>query len=570
LAPPRKDGYAWFCYILKGVAGRYHIPTRTFTFFTADSHPALPFERIKNIAYDAYGDIWFGGHSLARWNNNKQDFDTLIRVYGGLNKFNDDILTLSADAHGSLWLHNAENGLLEYRIKDNQFVAYSINDGLPSTVIQSFSPVVDNTLWIASPNHLIHFNTKTKKSAVYDHNDGFPDESPDSRVIYHDSVTQKFYLFGKDYLAEFASLQKRPESNSSNLVIQEVVINNKKSFFHPGDTIRLKHYENTLVLHFNVIDFDSPNSYQMSYNLNSAATWTASGQQRVINLIGLQPGKYILKLKANGKYGDEKMKTLVIFIAPPFWKTEWFLGGISVLAVCLIYFFYRRRIKIIRQRANLDKLLAQTEMKALHAQMNPHFIFNSLNSIREMVLNKETKEASHFLSKFAHLMRVTLDHSSQPFVTLRNTMDYLHRYMEMEQIRNSDFTCRILADEELDLDETVLPPMLIQPFIENALWHGTTSHNKNININIDFFKEKEQLVCIVEDDGIGIKQSLKNKASTNIHTSVGIENINNRIRLLNEKYNLQSSVDIEDKCEMPGYTGTGTVVTLRIPLEIKG
>jgi sensor histidine kinase YesM len=126
-----------------------------------------------------------------------------------------------------------------------------------------------------------------------------------------------------------------------------------------------------------------------------------------------------------------------------------------------------------------------------------------------------------------------------------------------------------LADEELDLDETVLPPMLIQPFIENALWHGTTSHNKNININIDFFKEKEQLVCIVDDDGIGIKQSLKNKSSTNIHHSVGIENINNRIRLLNEKYNLQSSVDIEDKCDMPGYTGTGTIVTLRIPLEIK-
>ena len=187
-----------------------------------------------------------------------------------------------------------------------------------------------------------------------------------------------------------------------------------------------------------------------------------------------------------------------------------------------------------------------------------------------MILNNENKEASHFLSKFAQLIRMTLNQSGQPFISLRNTIEYLHRYVEMEQVRNAEFTCRILADDELDLDETILPPMLIQPFIENAIWHGTTGNNKSININIDFKKLDEQLVCIIDDNGIGIEQSLKMKKETSGgHQPVGISNIQTRIHLLNEKYNLQSSVTVEDKSNLPGYRETGTLVTLRLPLEMK-
>jgi LytS/YehU family sensor histidine kinase len=171
----------------------------------------------------------------------------------------------------------------------------------------------------------------------------------------------------------------------------------------------------------------------------------------------------------------------------------------------------KKKDPVIRREATLKQKITETEMMALRAQMNPHFIFNSLNSIREMILHNENKEASHFLSKFAQLIRMTLNQSGQPFISLRNTIDYLHRYVEMEQVRNAEFTCRILADDELDPDETVLPPMLIQPFIENAIWHGTTGNNKSININIDFKKEDEQLICIIDDNGIGIDRSLKMK-----------------------------------------------------------
>lgn len=333
--------------------------------------------------------------------------------------------------------------------------------------------------------------------------------------------------------------------------------------------MNLKYNENNLLIHYSIINFEK-NNYQFSYKLNNEEDWVNLGQQRSINLTNLQPGKYSIQLKATGTNGDEKIKEFALFIHPPFWKSTWFLLTCGLLLTGILFYLYKNRIKQVRKKANIDNLLAQTEMKALHSQMNPHFVFNSLNSIREMILNNENKEASHYLSKFARLIRITLEQSGQSFISLRNTIDYLHRYLEMEKIRNNDFTYSLTTDTLMDMDETVLPPMLIQPFIENAIWHGVTANRKNINIRVNFRKENEQLVCNVEDDGIGINKSLSNKMSNeSTHTSVGIANVQDHIRLLNEKYNLQCSILIKDKQDIAGPGVSGTLVTLRLPYKLQ-
>jgi ligand-binding sensor domain-containing protein len=568
LAPARTDGYAWMCSYLGGMVLRYHIASRTFTRFTSQTQPALPFDKVKSIAYDSYGNVWIGGHSLARWNNQQQLFDTLITVYGGANKFNDDIVNLGADANGSLWLHNAYNNLLEYRIKEKKFIAYASREGLPADELQSFSPVIDNTLWIGSNTHLMKFNTDTKKITVYNQSDGLPEYKPSGRRIYYDQVSNSLYMCSNEYLVQFPVQFISPADNSSGLIPEELMINNKSSFFQPGNDLQLKYTNNNITVNYTIIDFESAN-YQFAYKLNDTETWIALGEQRSMLLNNLQPGKYLIHLKATGKSGNEKYTEISFTIRPPFWKTTLFLSACAILLLSILYYLYRYRIQQIRQKANIDKLLAQTEMKALHSQMNPHFIFNSLNSIREMILNDENKQASHYLGKFAQLIRMTLDQSGQSFISLRKTLDYLHRYIEMEQIRNAHFTSRIQADAELDADETLLPPMLIQPFVENAIWHGTTGTRKNIHITIDFKKQNNLLVCTIDDDGIGIDQALRNKNGTGIlHSSVGISNIKNRMKLLNEKYNLQSSITIEDKSTIAGSEEKGTKVTLQLPVEI--
>ena len=257
---------------------------------------------------------------------------------------------------------------------------------------------------------------------------------------------------------------------------------------------------------------------------------------------------------------------------PPFWKTWWFFTAIGLVIITGIYLAYTNRIAEVRKNARIDKLMAEYEIKALHAQMNPHFIFNCLNSIREMILSNENQQASHYLSKFAHLIRVTLNNSSKPFISLQNTIDYLKRYLEMEQIRKTSFSYHIQVDDSLHAGDIFLPPMLIQPFIENAIWHGVSALNEPVEINIRFLPQNNQLVCIVDDNGIGIQASLKNKYDQNEiqedRHSLGIANVKQRIQVLNEKYNLQSRVTIEDKKNLPGYRESGTLVTLYLPMTI--
>jgi ligand-binding sensor domain-containing protein/anti-sigma regulatory factor (Ser/Thr protein kinase) len=569
LGPINSHGDAWMCSVLAGKVVRFNVATQKSTVYTAASEPPLPFDRVKSITYDAYGDIWVGGHSLARFNMRSETFDTLITVYGGQYKFNDNILLLAADDEGSLWMHNSYNGLLEYRIREKEFVSYTTKDGLPAEIFNSLSEGRQHSLWIADNNHLTLFNTKDHTATVYDIHDGWSEQRPSSRMIYYHEPSALYYVGCTDYISVFQQKSATAADQSSALILESVNVDEHKSYFQPGNFLQLDYRDQTVRLQYTVIDFEKSN-YQLAYRLNESDQWTSIGDQRTITLSHLAPGDYILEVKATGYPGIEKTHTLNFTITAPFWLTPWFLLLAILAATAIIYCIIHRRIQFIRQRANLDKLLVQSEMKALQAQMNPHFVFNSLNSIGEMILNNENQDASRYLSKFARLIRMTLDQSAHPMVSLRNTIDYLERYMEMENIRNHLFTHEITTDPQLDLDEIVVPPMLIQPFIENALWHGLTAARRDIHVRISFQKQGDNLVCIIDDNGIGIQQAQQQKQDLNgRHKSMGIANIKNRVALLNEKYNLHGDIHVVDKKELNGEAGSGTRVTLQLPLELR-
>jgi two-component sensor histidine kinase len=351
------------------------------------------------------------------------------------------------------------------------------------------------------------------------------------------------------------------------LLFREISVNGTQSHYFPKSKLMLSARENNLAVHFTIVNFDDNHHARFAYRINDTI-WNSLGEQQTLHLTNLAPGDYQLEVVATLKSGERIPNLLSFRIAPPFWMTAWFIALCGALAIMLAYALYRWRIAHVQQRANLDKLLSQTEMKALHAQMNPHFIFNSLNSIREMILNNETREASRFLANFAHLIRITLDQSRQSFISLRHTIDYLQRYIEMEKIRNPDFHFTMTVDESLDPDEIILPPLLIQPFIENAIWHGMDGDERDLHILVQFRKDGEQLVCTIEDDGVGIEHALKSKQRNNGgHESVSIANIQRRIELLNRKHDLQSSIAIRDKNSGTS-ADTGTIVRITLPLEI--
>jgi sensor histidine kinase YesM len=212
----------------------------------------------------------------------------------------------------------------------------------------------------------------------------------------------------------------------------------------------------------------------------------------------------------------------------------------------------------------INQQLAEAQLSALQTQMNPHFIFNSLNSIKRMILDNQQEEASRYLSKFAHMIRLTLNQSKEIFATLPENIEYLESYLEMEKLRFDDsFTYTIEVDDMIEEDETVIPTLMIQPLAENAIWHGLMNKEGEKKLLIRFFQEDDVITCTIEDNGIGIRQSERLKQlSKSPHQSVGLGNIRNRIKIMNEKFDAGCTIDLTDMSDLDK-SKTGTLVVLR-------
>jgi sensor histidine kinase YesM len=217
--------------------------------------------------------------------------------------------------------------------------------------------------------------------------------------------------------------------------------------------------------------------------------------------------------------------------------------------------------------ANINEQLAEARLAGLQAQMNPHFVFNALNSIKRMILEGDNEKASRYLSKFAQMIRMTLNHSKEIFVMLDENIAYLKAYLEMEQLRFDEcFNYSICTSENIDVTETPIPSMMIQPLVENAIWHGLMPSKIEKKLAIAFTQRENKIICTVEDNGIGISQSQKLKEKNNpLHHSIGLENLQKRIKIMNEKYHMDCSLQINDSNGIDK-NGRGTKVTLQFNL----
>ena len=217
-----------------------------------------------------------------------------------------------------------------------------------------------------------------------------------------------------------------------------------------------------------------------------------------------------------------------------------------------------------RELANINEQLAEARLSALQAQMNPHFVFNALNSIKRMILDGDNDKASRYLSKFALMIRMTLNHSKEIFVTLDENIEYLNAYLEMEKLRFDDsFSYSILTDQEIDVEETCFPSLMIQPLVENAIWHGLMPAKGIKKIAVRFTQHGSKITCVIEDNGIGIRKSQKlKKVNGSVHHSLGLENLQKRIKIINDKYDTDCSLELIDLNDIDS-SKHGTRVTLR-------
>lgn len=225
-------------------------------------------------------------------------------------------------------------------------------------------------------------------------------------------------------------------------------------------------------------------------------------------------------------------------------------GGIFLLLVsAMIFFLYKRRseARSKQREAELKAHVADTELKVMRLQMNPHFIFNSLNSISDYIRKNNPEEADEYLSKFARVMRMTLENSEQTTIALKEDLAMLELYMQLESKRlNHKFDYSIKVDPEIDQENTLVPPMIFQPFVENSIWHGLAKKEGKGEIKIDIQKDGEMLNCIIEDNGIGCKNSERQKPNEKKH-SMGMKITKSRLDLLNRMQGTEATIQLIDK-----------------------
>jgi LytS/YehU family sensor histidine kinase len=199
--------------------------------------------------------------------------------------------------------------------------------------------------------------------------------------------------------------------------------------------------------------------------------------------------------------------------------------------------------------------------------MNPHFIFNSLNSINRFILQNNKAEATDYLTKFSRLIRIILNSSVSTTVSLTEDLETLHLYLELESLRfNNEFSYKITCDPEVDADFIRMPPMLLQPFVENAIWHGLMNKEGRGHLWININQKGNTLICTIADDGIGRKKAAELKGKRGKHKSMGMNITESRIDLMNNINGENKAVEIRDLVDAYG-NGTGTEVIIKIPVN---
>jgi sensor histidine kinase YesM len=270
---------------------------------------------------------------------------------------------------------------------------------------------------------------------------------------------------------------------------------------------------------------------------------------------------------------ENTIQEIKISIQKPFWKTLWFIICTIITVFGATIFYYRSKIKreekqrkIEVDRLSLDNELIALKLENLRSQMNPHFIFNALNSIQEYIVLNQKKLASEYLGKFADLIRAYLNHSAKGSITLQEEIDCLAMYLELEKLRFEDkLHYQINMDSNLESDQLNIPTMLIQPYVENALKHGLLHRKTNRILKIDFTlnKKTNTIKCLIVDNGVGREkaESYKVRSGKN-HKSFATKATQDRLALLNYGKEKRVGVMITDLYEEEKPTGTQVVITI--------
>ncbi len=535
---------------------KYDPVTRTFYHYPSkEGNNQLPIRHAYTIAEDNESNLWMGnvdGVGLACWKRSTNTFDFITQDYYATFD-NAVIYALLCNRKSVLWIATA-NGLFSYDIPTRRFTKYDATHGLPSNSVLSLTEDNKGRIWIGTNNGLSCFQPREKRFINF----MYPYAIPEPGVVNmaYDNSSGKIFFATQHYISNF---------NPDTLLFQRPVLSLKITDVHISNnawplqtSYRIPHTQNDISLSFTAINFSDGPLNRYFYRIDNKE-WVPVGNQRQISFLNLSPGEYTISVKAVNNSGIWSNETSIHFtILHPWWKKWWVLTAAAIIAASIITWLIKRQIKGIRSVAGLKQKMTEIEMQALRAQMNPHFIFNCINSIDGLIQSNDKYHATVYLNKFAKLLRNILDSSRQNTVTLAKDLETLQLYIDLEQLRNENkFTVQIEADESLLQDDYKVPPLIVQPYVENAIIHGLKNRPDNDGrLLIRIFHHQEHIEYLIEDNGVGRGYARKQ------HKSYGMQMSRDRIRFFNNEK--KASVSVIDLKKNGAAAGTIVKVLLKI------
>ena len=515
---------------------------------------------------------WWVGRNRSILIHFNDQFNEIESYVIGTGMFN--IEEIIQGDNNDLWLSRLGGGLAHFDKSTGKSKIYTTADGLSNNTCYGLLKDKHGNIWISTNHGISRFNPATEHFRVFGPEDGLKiDEfNSDNTYLSHDG---ELFFGGMGGVVSFY-----PDSLTDNqsslfaapLVIEDFKVSGVNRYFSKAiyacDTVVLKKGDDNFQLTFASLDFRGAEKIKYRYRLKGGNNGFVQTdfRHRFLNYAKLSPGNYPLEIDATNRDGDWVSHTTLLIVIPAYYYQTWWFSLFSVLIVILIivYFIYgyNQRIRMMARKKQ-DEL----KLESLRGQMNPHFIFNSLNSINYFISQNDRLSANRYIADFSRLIRSFLGNLSKEFVPFERELESLRDYLQLEHLRFGDkFDYSIEIHEGLDAERLLVFPGMVQPFIENAVWHGVRGlvNQKGI-VTITFLPGgDDHILCIVEDDGIGRKLAEARENREHGRKSRGIGIVTERLRIINQIRKSNLRLTIEDR--FPDQEETGTKVSIEIPM----
>jgi sugar lactone lactonase YvrE len=472
---------------------------------------------------------------------------------------------LARTTDGKIWAATRGNGL--YVFHNGGIEVIRTENGLLSNTIRCIEPEGESNVWIGTTRGLHRVSWKNNKYFIetFTSADGLPGNEISDILFDEDTL----YIICKNGVSVFLPGSLKKSGKPPLLHLESVLIQGTDTAIL--SSYDLASYQNQIEFRLTGLSYKSMGNIRYAYKLirngNDDENWQIV-ENNIIRFPYLPGGNYSFIAYAINKDGAYSLLpvTVKFSIRIPFYK-RWYFYGLIFLAFLLIAFvFVYQRLKAAKEREKLNIKASGYMLKSLNRQLNPHFIYNALNTIQYYILNNDKESSNKYLARFASLMRQVLNNSQHNFITLRDELESLEAYMSLEAMRfKGRFTYSVTVEPEIDTHRLKIPPLLLQPLLENAVIHGLLPKDGDGLLTMHLSLKVKYIQCVIEDNGIGREKAETLKGGIRKHKSMGTEITRSRINLLNEMYKSDIDIMYEDLIHENG-EGRGTRVTVLLPL----